>query len=146
MQWAELTKEAIFNTFEKMFYTIVEFQGDEGEADYKVAPKVSSYIKATDGSSTILLVLILDESFAFQMTADFIGTIVDEVTREEMEDCMREIANMVGGNWIALSNKAFQLDLPRCALPPEDLQARMEDAIPLYILGKKVGELSLVTM
>jgi len=143
MKWVELTKEAISKTLETMFFTLVEFNGtDEGSA-YENADKISSHIKLSSDKTSILIVISIAESFAFQMAADFTGTIVDKVKREDAEDCLREFANMVGGYCVNSIGGRYSLGLPEIGFPSEIGDLNQCSSFSLFVLGEKFGEVAV---
>lgn len=142
MQWGELTKEAISKTLEKMFYTLVEFEGPGEEADWDQRKKLSSYIKLS-GEDTVIIIITLAESSAFQLAADFTGVVVNKVKREEVEDCIKELANMVGGYCISSTGGKYSLGLPQVGYPKEIDGKDCGWAIPLFVLGEKWGEVKV---
>ncbi len=140
MQLVELMKEAIFNTLEKMFFTLVEFEGDVESSSYEGEPKECSYIEVKCEGKVITISIELGNSFARTLTADFLGIIKDEVREEDVVDCMKELANMVGGNFIAsYKYDKCALGLPKFGNP--NLGSGNIEKVPLYVLGERIGTL-----
>ncbi|MCX7822276.1 MAG: chemotaxis protein CheX [Syntrophobacterales bacterium] len=143
MRWAELMKEAISNTLEKMFYTLVEFDGSDEESNWKDKKRVVSHIKLTGQDSMLVITVDLLEAVAFQIAADFMGVVVEKVKQEDMEDCLKELANMIGGYCVSSSKGKYSLGLPQIGYPSETMIGSFCWTIPLFILGEKCGEVTI---
>jgi len=143
MQWVELTKEAISKTLETMFFAIVEFDGTDEDSAYDKVDKITSYIKLSSDNSAIFIVISIVELSAFQMAADFTGTIVDKIKREDVEDCLRELANMVGGYCVNSVGGRYALGLPQIGFPSEVKTKNQCSSFPLFVLGEKFGEVTV---
>lgn len=143
MKLEELTKEVIFETLEKMFFSIVEF---EGEDNVIPMPYRTAHISLHSESETILIVISLEMSYSRQITADFLGKIVDETTDSEAEDCIKELTNMIGGGIIARLGGNFRSDLPQSGEPPVESKNLCQGEnvnIVFYILGSPVGNVQV---
>ncbi len=137
MNWVELTKDAISEVMETMFFNVVEFSGEE---EQEISSFSTSYITLTSGNLELLLAVKFDPEFAKQLTADFLGLIPEEVTEGDMEDCLKELANMLAGSVIAKSNVKFSLALPQYGEP--DIASDYGcSQVPLYVFGTNVGNL-----
>jgi len=143
MEWVELTKEAISKTLETMFFTFVEFDGTDEDSSYEKVDKITSYIKLSSDKTSAFIVISIVEPLAFQMAADFTGTIVEKVKREDVEDCLRELANMVGGYCVNSMGGRYALGLPQIGFPPETGVTNQCSSFSLFVLGEKFGEMTV---
>ncbi|MEJ5300866.1 MAG: chemotaxis protein CheX [Thermodesulforhabdaceae bacterium] len=146
MQWVELAKEAIFKTLEKMFYTMPELDSSGEDPSYKGKNKITSHIKLSGDNSKIFIVITLSEPSAYQMAADFMGTIVDKIKREDVEDCLKELANMVGGYCLGSAGGKYMLSLPQIGNPEELKKVEQCQSFPLFVLGEKLGEVTVCVL
>ncbi len=137
MNWVELTKDAISEVMETMFFNVVEFSGEEEQTINRFSV---SYITLTSDNLELLLAVKFDPEFAKQLTADFLGLIPEEVTESDIEDCMKELANMLAGSVIAKSEVKFALALPQYGEPGVAKEYECSQ-IPLYVFGTNVGNL-----
>ena len=73
-----------------------------------------SEIQLLNHKGRIAISLQVSEEFARMITADFLGIEEHQVKDEDLEDSMKELANMVGGGYHARINDAdWQLGIPR---------------------------------
>lgn len=143
MNWVELMKEAISDILEKMFYTIVEFQGSGEDSAWESAKKMTSHIKLSGTKESVIIVITITESSAFQMAADFTGVVVEKVKIGDVEDCLKELANMVGGGLISLTGERYSLGLPQIGYPEQINSLDKCKSLPMFVLGEKWGEVVL---
>ncbi len=115
MQWAELTKEAIFNTFEKMFYTFLE-PSDVHYLGFDVASNVDF-----KGAMTGTVTLQLSHGMAKHMVSHLLNLPPDKVADEQVEDCVKEAANMICGCFLSSADRqnAYQYLPPRFFTTPD---------------------------
>jgi len=101
----------ISEVLETMFYAMVDFEQFEPwdhPFDYK------SEIHLSNHEGRIVVSLQISEEFARMITADFLGIRQDQVKEDDIEDCMKELANMVGGGYHArINDTTWQLGIPR---------------------------------
>ncbi len=104
-----LTK-ATFEVFEKMFFVFLE--------PVETAPKPYDHLSAIDfgGRATGTLRIMMSRGLAETMAQNMLGCDPSEVTAAMIEDCCREAANMVCGNFLRKMSEqdVFNLSLPRC--------------------------------
>ncbi len=140
MSWVELTKDAISEVMETMFFNVVEFVGDEDNLTDNLA---TSHIELESPDVRLMLMVKFDVEFAKQVTADFLGLIPEEVEESDVEDCMKELANMLAGSVIARSGIKFVLKLPVYGEPePPDGDYTCSET-PLFVFGSRVGTLTV---
>ena len=80
------------------------------------------------------------------ISANFLGLSEDEVGAEEMADVMRELANMVGGNYLARrAAEKWQLGIPSFS-PDHDRRVDVSMGLPLSYMGECIGLILLRTV
>jgi len=107
---------AIFDVFEKMFYVFLEPVGDE-YSDYDMGAAIQ-FIGAQKGELKILA----SEGLARSMVQNLLGLKVEEITNKDIEDCLKEAANMICGNFLGRldQTKVFDLTIPSFLRRPGD--------------------------
>jgi len=109
-EWEQVLKEVISEVLETMFFAVVEFE--QGEAsnhpfDYE------SEILLFNHEGKIVISLQVSEEFARMTTADFLGIGQDQVKDDDIEDSMKELANMIGGGYHArIDDAKWELGIP----------------------------------
>ena len=93
-------KDAISEVLETMFFVVVEFEGDTPSTTeaFSCQSRIRLFGKAATSTD---LIFRITEGFARTLTANFLGKPEDEVLMADMEDTLKETANMVGGNFIS---------------------------------------------
>lgn len=138
--WHQPMKNAISEVLETMFFVLIDFVTQLPD---DVAYPCASRIRIHEGSREEWISFRVSESFARMLTANFLGKREVEVTREEMEDVMKELANMTGGNYVSRKQgENWQLGIPRS----EDVKYGAEvpaSALLLENLGESVGWVNL---
>ena len=82
--------------------------GPEQSFDYE------SEIHLLNHEGRIAISLRVSEEFARMITANFLGIEENQVNDDDLEDSLKELANMVGGGYHAHINDAgWQLGIPR---------------------------------
>ena len=104
----ETMRAAIFDVFEKMFYVFLESVGDEcSDYDMGAAIKFSGAQKGE-------LKILASEGLAKNMVQNLLGLEEKEITERDIEDCIKEAANMICGNYLGRldQTKVFDLTIP----------------------------------
>jgi CheY-specific phosphatase CheX len=106
----ETITPSIFEVFEKMFYIFLEpldVRNNENEYDMEAA---ISFEGTISGNVKILLSMEILRA----MVQNMLGLEGDEIAGQEMEDCSKEAANMICGNFLSRldSTEAFNLSTP----------------------------------
>lgn len=104
----EILRVSIFEVFEKMFYIFLEPLDDESIGyDMEAAIRFDGCLK---GEIRILLSMDMAEN----MIQNMLGLEKDEITSQIIEDCSKEAANMICGNFLGKfdSTKVFNLSIP----------------------------------
>lgn len=106
-----LTK-ATFEVFEKMFFVFLEPVENE-----KFQCDAVSYIDF-GGRATGGLSLMMSRGVVEMMAQNMLGCEPSEITEQMIEDCSKEAANMVCGNFLRKMSEEdiFNLNLPQYAL------------------------------
>jgi hypothetical protein len=109
-EWEQVLKDVISEVLETMFYSMVEFEQFEPPDhpfDYK------SEIDLLNHEGRVVISLQVSEGFARMITADFLGIGENQVKEDDIEDSMKELANMVGGGYHArINDPNWQLGIP----------------------------------
>lgn len=105
-------KDAISEVLETMFFVFVDF--DEGLAVRQLG-ECESLVSLVNGEGTVDISLTASREFARMISANMLGVEEQEITSEDLEDTMKEFANMVGGNYKARVdiNNQWELGIPR---------------------------------
>lgn len=105
-------KAVTFEVLETMFYLFPESL-EEGEMVSSRGPYLRSWV-AIAGPQSIRIGLLVPQSLARKMTANFLGTGEEEIYQPEMEDVLKEITNMMAGAFLSKmeASPAFKLQTP----------------------------------
>jgi hypothetical protein len=136
-------KSAISEVLETMFFTMVDFDGaNASDRSYYC----DTSIELDSDAQKILIAFRVNAGFAAMITAGFLGTAEEQVEAEEIEDTMKELANMVGGNFLSrLKEKSWRLGIPGFRLLESD-EAQEEQSpseLSLYFFGEPVGVVTI---
>lgn len=104
----EMTKTSIFEVFEKMYFISLE----PGEFEYP-AYAMGAFIDF-GGSVRGRLKFLFSRQIATAMVQNMLNLEENEITGQEIEDCLKETANMVCGNLLTKldANQRFELHMP----------------------------------
>ncbi|NLI82498.1 MAG: chemotaxis protein CheX [Deltaproteobacteria bacterium] len=105
-------KDAISEVLETMFFMFVDFDGDCPGDHYS---DCESFISLKNNKGRVDIAFKVREEFARMISANLLGLDELDVTQEDMEDTMKEFANMVGGNYKARFdvNNQWELGIPQ---------------------------------
>jgi hypothetical protein len=136
MPLSPVVKDVISEVLETMFFVYVDFEGLNGPSFLQCC---ETAISLSDGRQELDLCFRFGEPFARMITANFLGTAEDLLQAEELQDCMKELANMVGGNYLRTVEGAdWRLGIPRyCSVSAEDERDCWQ--LPLCHEGDRVG-------
>ncbi len=113
-QWQQTMKDAISEVMETMFFLPVDFESEgEQHPPYWCRSTISmTHMHHPERRCEITFYFM--EPCARTIAANFLAKTEDEVTREEIEDTLKEVANMVGGSFLFNSKlDEYQLSIPR---------------------------------
>lgn len=135
-KWQPAMMSAISEVLETMFFESLDFETrDSGEQSWYCESTVSF---ASEGQSQEIF-LRFTEPFAKLIAANFLGSGEDEVSREELADVMRELTNMVGGNYLGrLPNQDWRLGIPELKLM-HGPSGGESSGLSLMYMGELVG-------
>lgn len=108
-------KDAISEVLETMFFVFVDFSGDSSE----VPPaECESSISLYNNRERVDISFKAREEFARLISANLLGLDENDVESDDLEDTMKEFANMVGGNYKARidARNRWDLGIPRFRL------------------------------
>ncbi len=129
LEWEPVLKEVISEILETMFFAMVEFQ-DCGRGDRRF--DYESEIELQKHEGRIAISLQLSEEFARMLTAGFLGIDENQVKDEDLQDCMKELVNMIGGGYHArINDGAWELGIPRVWEIGADSTHRAQAAVRL---------------
>ncbi len=99
-----------FDVFEKMFFIFLEMSGT-GRQQYDLVTSIR-FSGPIEGE----LRLCLSDSLVLVMVQNMLSVRQDDVTREMKEDCAKEAANMISGEFLRTldTTKIFHLTVPVC--------------------------------
>ena len=134
--WQQAMKSAISEVLETMFFVLIDFAS---QGSTPLACRYGSKIQLSSESRTLEISFRAAESFARMITANFLSKHEDEVVSEEMEDVMKELANMVGGNFMSrIQDEGWQLGIPSLR-PSEKENEGSPSIMALSYLGEGAG-------
>jgi chemotaxis protein CheY-P-specific phosphatase CheC len=119
-------KNVTFEVLETMYFLFPESL-EEGEVMPSRAPYLRSWV-AIAGPQSFRIGLVVPESLARKMAANFLGTGEEEIYQPEMEDVLKETANMMGGAFLSKmeASTAFKLQTPQAEwLTAEEKKKKM---------------------
>jgi hypothetical protein len=124
-QFSTMMREAISNVLETMFFLVPAFDEGENRHGFHQRPFfLESSIVITGQTQHLRLLFRATRAFASVLTSNFLGVGQDEVAPDEMEDTLKELANMVGGDFLArLPAANWELGIPRLEPPKTDVDA-----------------------
>ena len=100
---------AIFETFEKMFFIFLELSPEQAAPAYSAAAMIN-FSGLLDGSITILY----SRELLASMVGNLLGLREEDITGQNLEDCAKEGINIVGGSFLARleSERAINMSIP----------------------------------
>lgn len=105
-------KAVTFEVLETMYYLFPESL-EEGETVPAKGPFLRSWV-AIAGPQAIRIGLLVPQSLARKMAANFLGTAEEGISQVEMEDILKETTNMMAGAFLSRmeASAAFKLQTP----------------------------------
>ncbi len=110
LEWEQVLRDVISEVLEAMFFAMVDFEegGPVRSFDYE------SEIHLLNHKGRIAISLRVSEEFARMLTANFLGIEENQVKDDDLEDSLKELANMVGGGYHArINDPDWQLGIPK---------------------------------
>ena len=144
LNWQPVMKSAISEVLETMFFVLIGFVT---QASTTSACRFGSKIELYNDHHKMEISFRVTESFARMITANFLSKDEDEVVSEEMEDVIKELANMVGGNYMSrIESEGWQLGIPWSFDKLEDVREGEYPGMDLAYLGERVGMVDFQTI
>jgi chemotaxis protein CheY-P-specific phosphatase CheC len=131
-------KAVTFEVLETMFYLF-----PESLEDGEVVPSQGPYLRSSvtiAGPQSIRIGLLVPQSLARKMAANFLGIGEEEIYQPEMEDVLKETTNMMAGAFLSKmgASVAFKLQTPQAQwlaaedkkkIPPKRLRFEVDDEL-----------------
>lgn len=134
--WQPAMKSAISEVLETMFFVLIDFVAQRSTSPVY---RYGSKIQLMNDLGRVEVCFRVTESFARMVTATFLSKQEDEVIPEEIEDVMKELANMVGGNYMSrIQNEGWNLGIPQFEQCEEELEG-LPSGMPLSYCGENAG-------
>lgn len=105
---AETIREIVHAVFEATFAIAVE----DAAADDSVGASIASSLVGIAGRWDGAVIVDCATAVAHELASTMFGVPADEVGRDQVEDALGELANMIGGNLKALLPSPCALSLP----------------------------------
>jgi len=138
-------KQAISDVFETMLFQAVQFPDNSLRiADRMHQMRREDFLSgatlAFEGSCPGIFYFLIPEQAMGEMTSNFLGIDLNEITVEQKRDVVKEALNMIGGKTLShLEGGRFKLGLP--ALMDEDnpIDALLENPDAVHLLIEAEG-------
>ena len=126
MNVKETLTESIFEVFERMFFIFLEPGGRSPVHDYEAAIRF-------DGPRRGTIRLLFTRTVARLMVRNMLGLDNGAVTDPHLEDCVKEAANMVCGNFLVNldPSRKFTMSLPVITQRPDQPPPPSEGVVAL---------------
>jgi CheY-specific phosphatase CheX len=133
-------KDAISEVLETMFFVYVDFGGDLSSKQFG---DCESLVSLFNDAERVDISLRTSEEFARMISANLLGVEEGEVSQDDLEDTMKEFANMVGGNFKARidSQNHWELGIPRF-MTLTGLECVCRSGLVFSCYGKPMGEVN----
>ena len=134
----EILKESIFEVFEKMFFIFLEPGARVLVHDYETS---IGFDGPRRGSIRILLSLPV----AKLMVRNMLGISDEKEIERHVEDCVKEAANMVCGNFLVNldASKKFTMSLPAFSVKPRQ-QPALSEGVHAFDFDCEAGKMGIV--
>jgi hypothetical protein len=108
-------KGAISNVLETMFFLVPTFEDNENSQTFEnTSFLLESSIAITNKNEHLKLHFMVSRDFSSIITGNFLGVGQEQVSLEQMEDTLKELANMIGGDCLArLPANNWELGIPK---------------------------------
>ena len=134
----KILKESIFEVFERMFFIFLEPGGRVLVHDYETSIGFDGPLR---GSIRILLSLPV----ARLMVRNMLGISDEKEIERHVEDCVKEAANMVCGNFLVNldASKKFTMSLPVFSAKPGK-QPAVSEGVHAFDFDCEAGKMGVV--
>jgi CheY-specific phosphatase CheX len=115
----EIMMAAIFDVVEQMFYVFLEPVGDK-YPNYAMEAAIQF-----NGDLKGEMSIFVSDGLAKSMVHNLLGLEKGLMTKEDIEDCVKEVANMICGNFLGRldQTRVFDLSIPSFSQPPRKVVA-----------------------
>lgn len=135
-EWQAAMRDAISEVLETMFFVSVDFETENASA---LVCEHQSSISLNCMGRRMDIAFEVSDSFAKLITANLLGMDEEAVTHDDMEDTMKELANMVVGNYQSrLGGGTWELGIPSTGRPESGAESR-EVGLIFGFLGEPSG-------
>ena len=134
----EILKESIFEVFERMFFIFLEPGGRVMVYDYETSI-------GFDGPERGTLRILFSRPVARLMVRNMLGIADQQEVERQVEDCVKEAANMVCGNFLVNldASKKFAMSLPSFSARPEQPPA-VSEGVHAFDFDCEAGKMGVV--
>lgn len=134
----EILTASIFEVFERMFFIFLEPGGRAPVHDFEAAIRF-------DGPRRGAIRILFTRPVARLMVRNMLGLDNGAVTEPHVEDCVKEAANMVCGNFLVTldASKKFAMSLPEFSARPGQVPA-VSEGVHAFDFECEVGKVGVV--
>ncbi len=134
----EILKESIFEVFERMFFIFLEPGGRVMVHDYETRIGFEGPYRGT-------LRILFARPVARLMVRNMLGITDEKEVERHVEDCVKEAANMVCGNFLVNldASKQFTMSLPGFSARPSQPPA-VSESIHAFDFDCEAGKMGVV--
>ena len=135
-EWRAAMRDAISEVLETMFFVPVDFESEDASA---LVSEHQSSVSLYGKGCRLDVAIEVSDSFARLITANLLGMDEGAVTHDDIEDTMKELANMIVGNYQSrLGAGIWELGIPATGRP--EARPRDRDCGLLFgFLGEPSG-------
>jgi CheY-specific phosphatase CheX len=134
----EILRESIFEVFERMFFIFLEPGGRVLVHDYETSI-------GFDGPRRGSLRILFARPVARLMVRNMLGISDEKEIERHVEDCVKEAANMVCGNFLVNldASKKFTMSLPSFSVKPGPTPA-VSEGVHAFDFDCEAGKMAVV--
>ena len=134
----EILTESIFEVFERMFFIFLEFGGRAPVHDFQAAIRF-------DGPRRGAIRILFTRPVARLMVRNMLGLTDEKEIDRHGEDCVKEAANMVCGNFLVNldASKKFAMSLPGFSARPGEEPA-LSEGVVAFDFDCEAGKMGVV--
>jgi len=134
----KVLKESIFEVFEKMFFIFLEPGGRVLVHDYETSI-------GFDGPQRGSIRILLSLPVARLMVRNMLGVSDEKEFERHVEDCVKEAANMVCGNFLVNfdASKKFTMSLPAFSVKPGP-QSPASESVYTFDFDSDAGKVGVI--
>ncbi len=142
VEWQAPMMGAISEVLETMFFEFVDFGAFPADSETKY---LETAIDVRTADRMLRITILVTEPFSRSLTSNFLSKDTGTVTADELEDMMKELANMIGGSFLAGTGKDdWLLQIP-AFISHKSSAANAPGALQLSSMGTHVGSVFIHT-